>query len=171
MKIAFNLVAFQLGWFASTLGAANNLFWLGPIVVSVLFSIHLVLNGNYIRECLQGLTILLLGIIADTLLTILDVYTPKQFIFPYPLSPPWLFFMWLNFSTLINVSIKWLNKKYVLSALLGGIGGAVAYFGGDAFGALKYSEPKSVSMIMTGITWALLTPLCFYISNQLKKLI
>ncbi len=41
MKLMLNFVAFQLGWFACVLGAANALPWLGPVVVATVVSLHL----------------------------------------------------------------------------------------------------------------------------------
>ena len=77
--------------------------------------------------------------------------------------------MWLNFATLLNVSISWLKRSYLLSALLGGPGGAFAYYGGDALGALQYHDPVATNIAVTGIVWTGLTPLFFFISNVLNK--
>lgn len=169
MLTAINLIAFQLGWFASILGAAKGIFWLGPLVVCVVFSTHLLLTGDFLKECILGLIITFLGFLADTLLTAFGVYSPVPHIFKSPYSPPWLIFMWLNFATLLNVSIKWLSRKYLLSSFLGGIGGAFAYYGGDALGVLKYRDPIYTNILITGIVWAGLTPLFFCIANRLNR--
>jgi hypothetical protein len=169
MLIAINLIAFQIGWFACVIGASKGIFWLGPLVVSVVFAVHLFFTRNFLREIALGLIISFVGFLTDTLLTEFNVYSPLPYYIAPPWSPPWLIFMWLNFATLMNVSIKWLGHNYMLSALLGGIGGALAYYSGNVFGALHYFEPLLTNILITGIVWAGLTPLFFYISNQLKK--
>ncbi len=170
MRTAINLIAYQLGWFACILGAAKGRFWLGPTVVCFVFSLHLVLTKNYRKEIILGLIITLVGFITDTLLTAKGIYAPLPHFFTPPSSPPWLIFMWLNFATLLNVSIKWLSRKYLLAAFLGGIGGASAYYGGDTLGALQYMNPIYVNLSITIIVWAVLTPLFFYISSKLDKI-
>jgi len=169
MLIALNLISFQIGWFACILGAANGIFWLGPLVVCILFSVHLRLTKNFFREIALGLIISLVGFLTDTLLTLSNVYSPVPNYFEPPWSPPWLIFMWLNFATLINVSIKWLSRNYLFSAILGGIGGAIAYYSGDAFGALQYIEPVFSNIVITGIVWAGLTPLFFFVSSHINR--
>ncbi len=34
MRLLLNFAAFQIGWFACVLGAANGFPWLGPVVVA-----------------------------------------------------------------------------------------------------------------------------------------
>ncbi|MBU0946882.1 MAG: DUF2878 domain-containing protein [Proteobacteria bacterium] len=170
MRIAINFIAFQIGWFACVLGAGHDFFWLGPLTVAGVFFIHLFLNGNIIQESILGLIICCIGFSVDTFLTAFNVYTPMPHYFAHPISPPWLIFLWLNFATLVNVSLTWLQNKRILSALLGGIGGASAYYGGDALGALHFIEPVYPHIILTGIIWAGLTPFFLSLAIFLKRL-
>ena len=41
MRLFINFLAFQLGWFASVLGAAHGLPWAGPVVVAMVVMLHL----------------------------------------------------------------------------------------------------------------------------------
>ncbi|MDR9500335.1 MAG: DUF2878 domain-containing protein [Desulfurivibrionaceae bacterium] len=169
MLIAFNLISFQIGWFASVLGAANDMSWLGPMVVVLFFAAHLKINGHMVREISLGLKIIIIGFVTDTLLTIYGVYTPKPFFFPAPYSPPWLIFLWLNFATLLNVSLKWLSHRYLLAVFLGGTGGALAYYGGSVFGVMTFNPPLVVNLLITGLVWAALTPLFFILSRFIDQ--
>jgi len=135
----------------------------------MLFAVHLKLHGNVVREVTLGLKIMIIGFTTDTLLTVLGIYTPKPFLFPTPNSPPWLILMWLNFSTLISVSIRWLRNRYLLAAILGGIGGALAYYGGDALGAMEFNQPLYRNLLITALVWAGLTPLFFILSNFIEE--
>ena len=165
MLIAINFIAFQIAWFATIAGAARGLFWLGPLVVALVFALHLKIQGHVTREVILALKIMIIGFATDTLLTAFGVYTPKSVLYPSPYSPPWLIGMWLNFATLINFSINWLSRRYILAAVLGGIGGAMAYYGGSGLGAMEFHQPLVRNLVITGLAWAALTPSFFILSR------
>lgn len=167
--IILNMAAFQVGWFACVLGAARGLYFLGPVVVCGLFILHLFLHRNIAREITIGCMFMICGFFTDTLLTVSNVYTPLDNISPYPFSPPWLIFMWLNFSTVFNVSLKWMQKKYFLSVLLGGVGGGLSYYGGASLGAIDIADPVLGKILLTGLVWAGLTPALFILVEKTNK--
>lgn len=167
--IILNFIAFQLGWFAGVLGAANHLYWLGPLTVSVVFILHLYCHRNIVRETAIGGAFLLCGFATDSLLTALHLYTPAAHFFPHPFSPPWLMGMWLNLATVFKVSLQWLSKRYLISVVLGGVGGGASYYGGASFGALTFHDPVFTNVIITGLVWALLTPTLFWLVNTMNK--
>jgi hypothetical protein len=169
MLIAVNFIAFQIAWFATILGVARGLFWLGPLAVLVAFALHLKIQGHVAREVSLALKIMIIGFATDTLLTAFGVYTPKSTLYPSPYSPPWLIGMWLNFSTLINSSINWLSRRYLLAAVLGGIGGAMAYYGGSGLGAMEFHQPLVRNLVITGLAWAVLTPSFFILSRYIDE--
>ncbi len=169
MLIAVNFIAFQIAWFATILGVARGLFWLGPLTVLVVFAIHLKIQGHVTREIILALKIMFIGFVTDTLLTSLGVYTPKSALYPLPYSPPWLIGMWLNFATLINFSVKWLSRRYLLAAVMGGIGGAMAYYGGSGLGAMEFHQPLVRNLVITGVAWAILTPSFFILSRFIEQ--
>jgi hypothetical protein len=169
LLIIVNFIAFQAGWFAGVLGAATSHFWLGPVTVCGVFILHLYLHKNVAREITIGGIFIFCGFATDSLLTAFQVYTPAAHFLPSPFSPPWLMCMWLNLATIFNVSLKWLSKRYLLSAILGGLGGGLSYYGGGSLGALKFNAPVLTNIIITGMVWSALTPVLFLIVNILNK--
>lgn len=169
MRIIVNFLAFQAGWFACILGVAYNIYWLGPILVAAVFGLHLYLTGNYRREILIGLLFVAAGFVIDTQFAFFGVYTPFWHILPPPFSSPWLLAMWLNLATVFNVSLRWLHKRYRLAALLGGIGGPLAYYGGVPFGALTFHQPLIFNLMVTAAVWAAVTPLLFFAVAKINE--
>ncbi|MDX1381664.1 MAG: DUF2878 family protein, partial [Xanthomonadales bacterium] len=68
MKMAINFAAFQLGWFACVLGAANGWPWAGPVLVFGIIGLHLVLVRRWQPELRLVLTAAALGLVVDSLL-------------------------------------------------------------------------------------------------------
>ena len=65
--------------------------------------------------------------------------------------------LWAIFATTLNVSLRSLRPHRWLAALLGAIGGPVAYYAGARLGALEFGTPAP-ALAAIGIGWAILTP-------------
>ena len=162
MRLAINFIAFQAGWFSCVIGAAQDLFWLGPLVVLAVFGLHLFMTGDHLKEISIGLLFMAAGFAVDSQLTFFGIYTPRQHLIPHPFSAPWLLAMWLNLATVFNVALRWLHDRYRMAALFGAFGGPAAYYGGGSLGALTFHEPLILNLLITGAVWAVATPLLIY---------
>ena len=60
-----------------------------------------------------------IGLLAETGMSAAGLYLAAPWVLPSPLAPAWLPLMWANFATTLNVSLKALSGRPVLSALLG----------------------------------------------------
>ena len=77
--------------------------------------------------------------------------------------------LWVNFATLINVSLNWLHGKYLLAAILGAVGGPLAYWAGDRLGAIEIAQPLVVPLLAIGLAWGMVTPGLFWIARWLQE--
>ncbi len=152
MKMAWNIVSLNIGWFACVLGAAHNMPWLGLIVVPVLVFVHILAieKTSPLIVLKMGLICLVLGWIVDTVLILLRVYEPTRWLLPHPSATIWLLMLWLNFSLSLNESLRWLQYRPVSAAILGMVFGPLAYLAGKRLGAL------SIPSLWTGLFWILL---------------
>jgi hypothetical protein len=75
--------------------------------------------------------------------------------------------LWLNFSTSLNSLFTWLKQRLILSAILGLIGGPVAYYSGASLGAASISQPLPGNMALIGIAWAVSMPLLVWLSEKI----
>lgn len=114
------------------------------------------------------LTAGVLGFCFDSLLISAGIFTPVQHLFPYPLSPPWMILLWMNFASVINVSLKRLHGRYLLSAGLGSVGGPAAYYGGAKIGAIALVFDTGHLLALT-TAWAVAVPSLFWIAARLNK--
>jgi hypothetical protein len=84
------------------------------------------------------------------------------------LPPPWMIALWANFATTLNLSLAGLQTRPWLAALLGLVGGPLAYWGGAGLGAMTFVAPLP-ALIALGLGWALLTPLLLALAATLTR--
>ena len=162
-----NFITFQVCWFACVMGAAKNIWWLGPllVLVTVPLQIHL-LTENHRAEILFVIICSISGSLLETLMIVANVYTPVD-----PgwgqLCPPWMAALWFNFALLVSISLSWLKGKYAAAIILGGLAGPVAYWGGEKLGALTVAATFSRGYMILAFVWALALPLLVYLHARL----
>jgi hypothetical protein len=159
-----NFVLFQAAWFAAVLGAAREMFWLGPLAMIPTLAVHLALQENRRGEVKLLLVAGLLGFLVDTTFVAGGLFTPLQHLFPRPFSPPWMICLWLNFAATLNVSMAWLRGRYMLAMVFGAIGGPLAYYSGAKLGATE-ALPTATGMLLLAIGWGIMTPLLVWLTN------
>lgn len=156
--IIVNAALFQCAWFACVLGAAHGMPWAGVCAVALVVGWHLARAARPLPELALVGVALLIGAVFETLLVQsgwvrFDTGMPSA-----GTAPLWMVALWANFATTLNVSLRPLRGRPVLSALVGAIGAPVAYSAGDALGALEFRETgPALTAIAAG--WLVLTPL------------
>ena len=160
MKNLLNFALFQAGWFACVLGAVREEMWWGPIGVTVIVALHLVVlsrAGERGRELGFILGVGVVGSLLDTGLRALEVTA-------YPTSPeslfvpPWIAALWFLFATLPYHSLGWLRGRWKLAFALGAIGGPLSYLGGVRMGAVEVGPEPLWTWVGLGVEYAVITP-------------
>ena len=169
MKKIINFIGFQVAWLAAVFGAAGGQPWLGPAAVLLWLVVYAFLSGRPKPEIQIALIALFMGLLADSLLIGFGVYTPRGLIKGWPLTPPWMLALWVNFGTLANGSLSWLKGRYLLGAFLGAWGGPAAYYSGHRVGALSFHPPWIPHLVYLGIAWAIAVPLLFFLAARIEK--
>ena len=90
MKKIVNFVGFQVAWFAAVFGAAKGVYWTGPVAVLLWLAIHLRLSARPRLEIQIAVASLCLGLLLDSTLIALGVYTPGGLIAGWPVTPTWM---------------------------------------------------------------------------------
>lgn len=163
MNLAVNFVAFQLGWFACVLGAANGLPWAGPLVVLAVVALHLARVRRPLPELRLVALAMALGLLVDSLLLATGWLSyPAGLWLPGPwgayLAPYWIVAMWALFATTLNVSMGWLRGRPLLAVLMGGIGGPLSYLAGEKLGGIELTAPAA-ALSALAFAWAVAMPL------------
>lgn len=78
--------------------------------------------------------------------------------------PVWILGLWLAFSTILNVGLRWMHGRYLVAILFGAIGGPLAYMGAEKLGAVILHGNSSY--IVLSIGWAIITPVLLSIAAR-----
>lgn len=160
-----NLILYQLGWFSCVLGAAWGHPMGGAGLALLPLLIHLWLVEDRRREVRLVLAAALGGVVLDGGQQGLGLlqFRPDALGLALPL---WVPLIWAQFATLFRFSLAWLSGRYLLGALLGALGGPLAYAAGVRLGAADFGASPSCSLVVLGVVWALVVPLMAWLSSR-----
>lgn len=164
-----NAVGSQLVWVIAVAGAGAQLAWPGPLA-SALFVLATLRFGGQARADLRTLAIALpLGFGLDSLFSASGWLVYAQPL-PWPMAwaaPLWIWALWAAFSMTINHSLSLLRGRPALSALLGVVGGPLAYWSAaGAFGAVDFARPVPVVLGALALGWGLALPLLVHLNAR-----
>ena len=162
--IVINFVAFQAGWFACVLGAANGIPWLGPLLALPVLAWHL-LHASAPASTLKLLLLAAAaGSLFDQLLLSLGWIQYPAAYWPAWLLPFWMTTLWALFASTLNVSLRWLRGRTLLAVTFGLIGGPLAYLAGQALGALELTQ-ETPALLALAIGWGVMMPVLLRIAS------
>jgi hypothetical protein len=147
------------------------------LVVPFLFVIHI----TVIQRCkvleifIVAMASIAIGFFTDTILIIVGAVEPNRWIMPTPFTTVWDLMIWANFSLTLDASLRFLQKRPLIAALLGAIFAPGTYYAGYRLGALNFSEPVFSSLLWVGAVWLFAMPclslmaMYFYQSKKSKS--
>ncbi len=148
-------------WFASVLGAAGGLPWLGAACIAPFLAWQLRASRDPAYDRRALVLLCLGGILIDSaypLAGALSYAAP----WPFPsLAPAWLVIMWMNLALTLNHSLAWLRRRYALAAVFGGLGGGLSYWAGSRLGAVEFHWPAWAAAGVIGLVWAAALPTAY----------
>lgn len=157
-KNLLNLALYQTGWFACVIGAARGHPWLGMAVALTLLAVHLSRVRDRRSELLLILAVGALGFVADTIQGWLGVFRFSSGYVVEWLAPPWIVVMWMQFGSTLRYCLAWLMQSPRLAAVLGFVGGPLAFWAGSRMGAMTFGSPLWSSLLSIAVVWALALP-------------
>lgn len=164
-KIVLNFVACQLAWSACVLGGANGRPLAGALVAAAVIGLHLALARRPAPEALLIVAASLIGVVWDSALIAIGLFTYPSGILVPGLAPYWMIALWAVFATSLNLSMGFLKGRLWLAALVGGIGGPVSYLAGGRLGGLEMSDPV-LALGAQAIGWAVLLPVLTHLAAR-----
>ena len=165
LRLVANFVAFQAGWFACVLGAGRGAPLLGPAVCVVLLLAMLWAaprRGAFLALLAAGG---LIGGAWDTLLSALGLFhfgTAQH----APLLPLWMLALWVIFASTCSESLRWLQGRMLLAAVLAAVAAPLSYLAGQRLGALAMPRP-ALALAAQAVGWALILPLLLHLARRL----
>jgi hypothetical protein len=166
MNLLMNVAAFKLGWISSVVGGAQQIPWLGPVVVFAAVALHLARAQRPNSEFMLILSCGLLGAVFDSALVAAGWVTFPSGMFSELMAPYWIVTMWMLFGTTINLSMRWMRGRPLLAAVFGFVGGPLAYMGGYKIGGIQFVD-QTAAIAMLAIGWAVMMPLLMRLGERL----
>lgn len=165
MNLALNFVAFQLGWFACVLGAANGRPWLGPVVVLGVVALHLARARRPLPELRLVVYAMAIGLVVDSLLLATGWLQYPSGLWLPGLAPYWIIAMWGLFATTLNISMGWLRGRPALAAVLGAVGGPLSYLAGEKLHGIELTA-QLPALAALAVAWGIAMPLLAWLATR-----
>jgi hypothetical protein len=165
MRLFLNILVFQTAWWACIAGVGRGLEIPALLYGLVLAGLHLRFAHQPQQEAKLAALALLLGIAADTLLQTTSVISFYGWALG-PLSPFWLWLLWVLFAMTLNTSLKFLQSHTLwLSVAAGLVFGPLTYYAGAQLGAASFDNTP-VHLGALAITWGLTLPVLVYAAKH-----
>jgi hypothetical protein len=161
-----NYFLFQIGWFAVVLSAARGISWAGLLVVFLILALHLGTSSRRRQELRLLAAAAPVCLVLDSALIALGFFQPVRWIVRAPLSPLWMISMWINFALTFGGCMRWMIGRHAVSALMGAVGGPLAYLAGQKLGAIVLPENPVPSLVVLATAWMIVMPLLFLLAPQ-----
>jgi len=159
MKFWASLVGYQLVWFTAVIGAGRGLAWPGIVAALLYAAGQLATTRLYKTNLSLMATAMVMGLLVDSGLIHAGL---ARFAAPWPmtgLTPAWILALWVAFSLTFTQSLAYLQTRLWLAALLGALGGPLAYLGAQrGWQAITISDPSWPALLYLSVGWGLATP-------------
>jgi hypothetical protein len=166
-----SFVAFYLCWFACVGGAARGVPWLGPIAVALYAGLYLrtIPSGAARRRQARLLGAAgAVGYAADSVLVLGGVLTfPPHAVLGWP-STAWMVALWVLQAAVLGGAMSWMRGRVALAAVVGAIGGPLAYFAGERMGAAALGPTHPAALAAIAVEWALAMPLLVLLERRAR---
>ena len=160
-----NFVIFQAAWFAAVLGAAHQLPLWGTLSVALAIAWHLGVSARPLAEAKLVGCACLIGLVVESANAQLGlVHYPSGQPDPH-LAPYWMVALWGLLAIALNVTMRWLKRRYWLAALLGAVAGPASFASGVRLGGASFID-MSAALASMACSWAVLMPALMWLSDR-----
>lgn len=160
-----NFVVFQAAWFAAVLGAAHGLPLWGTAAVGAAIAWHLAVAARPLQEAKLVALACLIGLVVESANAMQGfvAYPSGQ---PDPhLAPYWMVALWGLLAIALNVTMRWLRRRWWLAAVLGAVAGPASFASGAKLGGARFIDATPALATMA-VTWAVLMPLLVWLAMR-----
>lgn len=155
----------QAGWFACVLLAAHGGVRLAPFAALLVLLLHVALSRHRIGELRVAAATLAVGCVWESIVIATGWL---QFVDDGAIIPWWIFAMWPMFSTTLNISMRFLQGRPWLAAVLGAVGAPLSYAAGGRLGAVVLPN-RTAALALEGAGWMLILPLLIAMGRRLSS--
>lgn len=165
----FSTFLFYLGWVVCLQEASKDDFFYGSLLILGITIYYLYFSSCRRADYLLLTLVVAIGPLSDILyaqLGLLHYHSPPVLFSWFP--PLWVFLLWGLFAVNLHL-FSWLNNRWWLAILLGGLGGPASYLSVVRLGAVSLLKPFPVTFMAIGGIWAVFFPGFIWLNAFLKK--
>ncbi len=167
MSFWLSLIGYQAVWFAAVIGASQGRAWPGVVGMLLYASIQLALARRFRVDLSLIATALVCGFLLDGALVRTGLASYAADWPQLALAPMWILALWATFALTLSQSLRYLQTRLWLAALLGLIGGPLAYLGAArGWHVVSFAEPAWRGLLVLAIGWALATPALAWLAGR-----
>lgn len=162
-----NFFLFQSVWLITVFGASRGLTWPGVAALAFFIAIHARIVPAPGKDFVLMGPAVLIGFVCDSILVRTELLQVTTTLPVTGFAPLWMLILWANLALAINHCLGWLHGRYALAAVIGALGGPLAYLGGAALGAGRFEANVTDVAIPLAIAWFVITPGLFGLAARL----
>jgi hypothetical protein len=168
-RAALNFLLYQAGWWACVLGAAQGQLLWGPAVTALALAAHFAwVSERRGREAVFVAAAGVLGAAVELFFMASGVYRLTAEVSGLWVAGLWALSLWAMFAAAYDGMLRWLQGRYGLAAVLGAVGGPLAFLAGQALGAVTLHSQWVRGLLPLAAIWAVLAPLLLYGGKKLR---
>lgn len=164
-----NFLGYQAVWFAAVYGAGRGSPW--PALIAMLAFATWQLGRSQLRT--QDLRLigvaLVLGVLLDGALSLSGTlhYAAAEPALPRGGAPAWILALWVSLALTLNHSLRYVRGHPLLAALLGALGGPLAYMAaGRLSQAVTFASPRLQALAWVAAGWAICLMVLAYLAGR-----
>ncbi|MEP6897479.1 MAG: DUF2878 domain-containing protein [Rhodanobacter sp.] len=167
MRFWISLVGYQLVWFSAVIGAGHGHVWPGVLGWLLYASVQLALSRQPKADLALMATAILMGFMLDGVMA-RSGWGNYAAAWPSPtMAPAWILALWATFALTFTQSLAVLQTRPRIAALLGLIGGPLAYLSASrGWHAVTLAEPTWRGLAWLAAGWALATPALAWLARR-----
>jgi hypothetical protein len=160
MALWLNAIGYQVVWFCAVIGAGGGRWWPALLAASVFVAWQWAVSRQRAADLRLVAAALACGLAIDGALAAsgLARYAAA---WPWPaFAPAWILAVWAAFAMTLNHSMRWMQPRPWAAALLGAVGGPLAYLGAArGWDAVAFAPPQWPALLALAALWLLAMPL------------
>lgn len=160
-----NFVVFQAAWFAAALGAAHGLAVWGCICVLCAIGWHVASSARPVAEARLVAAVLLVGLVVESAMAWQGFTGFASGQLAPRTAPYWMVALWGLLAIALNVTLRWLKKRWWLAVAIGAMSGPLSFASGTRLGAAYFIE-TTPALLTLACVWAAALPALMWLSNR-----
>ena len=167
MGVLGNVIGYQAVWFIAVLGAGRGSPWPALGAAGAFAAWQLARSPLRRVDLRLAAVAVVIGVLLDGALSGSGMlsYAAATPALPPGGAPLWILCLWSSFALTLNHSLRYLRNQLTLSALLGALGGPLAYLAASRLaGAVSFSGPRAPALACLALGWSVAVMVLCYLA-------